>query len=125
METRPRWVSITIYVTPGAWALRADFLAGMTASGRLPAHFAHPAAISVRPVAATMAAALAQVQPEAAPSPARYVRRRPADWRYGRARGRPRHAIARHPGGHDPVHPEPAPARWHGRHGDQLGPAAH
>src|SRR3954452_23435594 len=36
----PRWVSITVYVTPGAWALRGDFLEGMTASGRLPAHFA-------------------------------------------------------------------------------------
>src|SRR4051812_11503969 len=37
METRPRWVSITIYVTPGAWALRGDFLEGMASSGRHPA----------------------------------------------------------------------------------------
>src|SRR3954447_16875712 len=33
----PRWVSITVYVTPGAWALRGDFLEGMTSSGRHPA----------------------------------------------------------------------------------------
>src|SRR3954462_12634954 len=66
---------------------RDDFLEGMTASGRLPAHFAHPTAISVRPAAATMAAAPAPAPSEAAPHPARYVRRRPAGWRHGRARG--------------------------------------
>src|SRR5690349_21123719 len=60
---------MAVYVTSGVWDRRGDFLEEMTASGRHPAHFAHPAAVSARPAAATMPGAPAPVPRPAGPRP--------------------------------------------------------
>src|SRR3954468_21850166 len=91
----------------GVVALRSP--AEMVRDAILAASFHHVLPVSARPAVATTASAPAQVPPEAALSPARYVQRRPACWRYGRVRGRLLRAIGRHLGGRDQV-------RWHGRH---------